>query len=212
MRPRPLALALAAHVLVVGLLLVAERRFRAERPTETLLIPVMPITQMRQAPPVARSPNPLPAATRPPGRPPQSLQPAPPLPVAPDVESQSITEPPRPPPRIDWQREMERAVRESAQSEESVARYRSLDAQPKALDLPEADDEPPDGTVYRLPNGDKVARFKVGDRIVTCTSPQVALDEHFAVWAQFRPARCSSRKPGSAFLPSPPARTQTKPP
>ena len=209
-------MAFAAHVLVVGLLLLSERRFRAERSAESLLIPVMPITQGPRSAPATSIPSAFsvapPLAPRPGAQPPQALQPSPRLPVEPNIDPPTISEPPLSPPRIDWQREIERSVRESAQSEESGARYRSLDAEPDVLELPSAEEELPGGPVYRLPNGDKVARFKVGDRIVTCISPQVALDEHFAVWAHFRPARCASRKPGSAFLPPPPARPQTKPP
>jgi hypothetical protein len=205
-------MAVAAHVLVVGLLLLAERRFRAERPAESMLIAVMPITQLPRSMPATSISTHLHVAPRPRARPRQALQPEPQSPVETDLTPQPITESPIGLPRIDWQREIERSVRESAQSEDPDARYRSLDAEPKVLELPAAEDETSDSTVYRLPNGDKVARFKVGDRIVTCTSPQVALDEHFAVWAQFRPARCSSRRPGSSFLPPPPARTQTRPP
>ncbi len=202
MRPRPLFLVILAHVVVVGVVLTIEGRFSQERRTEGELVYVLPITQV--LPPPARTEqrprNPRPARKQ---AAPVSVRSA----QAVELEPRPIT-PPTPAPRVDWQREMERSVRESAQADEPIARYRSLDSDPVPLELPQGDDAPE--RFYMLPNGDKVAKFKVGDRIVTCVSPQVGLDEHFAVWAQFRPSRCSSRKPGSAFLEPPASRSAMK--
>ncbi len=209
MRPTALSLVVAAHVLVASLVLLVENRFRNERPENAQLIRVMPITRTGAAP----APEEFRKSPERPLRPRRQPTPIPQTaaPRSTGFDPEPITEEPRELPRIDWQREIERSVRESGSTGEPVARYRSFDSKPKALDLPETDDEQPDGTVYQLPNGDKVARFRIGDRVVTCVSPQVALDEHFAVWAQFRPSRCGSRKPGSSFLEPPPDRAALKP-
>jgi len=201
MRAGPLLLVFLAHVVVVGLLLMMERRFSPERSTVGELVYVLPITPM--LPPAAvPEPAPKPQRVRNPPAPPTVQSPP-----AIQIEPEPITVP-APAPRINWQREMERSVRKLAEADEP-ARYRSLDSDPTPLELPQGEDSPP--PFYMLPNGDKVAKFRIGDRIVTCVSPQIALDEHFAIWAQFRPSRCSSTKPGSAFLKPPPARSAMAP-
>lgn len=202
MRPKPLLLVILAHVAVMGLLIGIERRYSQGRRTEGELVYVLPITPVH---PPALAPQPQPRKPRRVDIPPTPAPMQPPQPN--QLEPEPIT--PAAPPPIDWQREIERAVRESTRADEATSRYRSLDSDPTPLDLPQAADAPEQ--FYTLPNGDKVAKFKVGDRIVTCVSPQVALDEHFAVWAYFRPSRCSSRKPGSAFLTPPSSRSAMKP-
>lgn len=200
-RPLPLSLAILAHVIVAGLLMT-ERSPRPERAAPTQLVYVLPVYPVQ-------SPATLPPRKIPPRIASPAIAPSGTATPSPQPEPESVTSIPR----IDWQREIELSARGFAEREEQATRYRSLNAKPQVLAIPEKDDEPASGTVTLLPNGDKQAEFWMGDTRVTCVSPQVALDEAFAVWAKNRPPRCSLKgRRKRDVVPEPKPRAYRAPP
>jgi hypothetical protein len=185
-RPLPLLLVVLAHGLMLGLVLI-ERHFRPQQTTAEQLVYILPITSPQNRAQAVATPEVrvLPQTQRrQPESPPEPLT----VPPADTFEPAPITPEA---PRVDWQRELELSAHSFGQPEEPATQYRSLDDKPKALELPPPVDGPVSGEVVLLPNGDRQVSYDAGDNTLVCTSPQVALDEAFSIWAKFRPPRCA---------------------
>ncbi|MEP7312844.1 MAG: hypothetical protein ABI859_09685 [Pseudomonadota bacterium] len=97
-------------------------------------------------------------------------------------------------PRVDWTKAMEEAAQRVVQQDVDRENHgQLLDSKPRVLELPKRQSANPNvpGTVTQLPNGDVRVQL---DHRVHCIYSRPSLAEHFDVWAQGRPPKCTRNR------------------